>query len=294
MPVYNAGSALRQAVAAVLAQSVSDFELIVVDDASTDGCTSFVETLDDPRVRLARNASNRGPAESRNYAIALSRGRYIAIADADDLSSPMRLSLQVKHLESHPRIDLVAGACANFTGEGDPLQVSTPLTSHVGICLAMRYATSLTHSSVMMRRDAVERVGGYRSQSEYSEDYDLYVRLVMGGSVLSALPDVVVAYRVSESSVTHSFFDRSTASAKSVRADYRDQCGIPSLRDLVVALRSESSDSRHSPRLRLLKILGRVSLGRCGAPLAGRVRCGVACFFAGPRASLGLLRQTGD
>lgn len=288
MPVYNAGHALRPAVASVLGQTMPDFELIIVDDASTDGSTAFLDEYEDARIRVVRNDANRGPAVSRNRAIQNARAPYVAIADGDDLSAPMRLAAQVRFLDANSDVDLVAGACERFTGHGQSLGVSTPLTSHIGITMALRYGSSLTHSSVTMKRDAALSVGGYRTEWDGVEDFEIYTRLALAGSRLSSLSDVVVAYRVAESGLTHSFPGRATALAKVVRADFRRSHEIPPLSALIRSLRSEPTGLGESPRLRFLKILGRVTLGRCGASRAGRARCAIASVFAGPFAWMAL------
>ena len=111
MSVYNGAKYLREAIDSVLAQTFSSFELIIVDDGSTDGTMEILNTYSDPRIRLIRNERNLGLAAARNRAFAAARGEFVAIHDADDASAPDRLAVQVSYFDAHPDVVLL-GATA--------------------------------------------------------------------------------------------------------------------------------------------------------------------------------------
>ncbi len=107
MSAFNAEAYLREAVDSILAQTFGDFELIVVDDASTDRTLEIVAEYSDPRIRVIRNPSNLGVGGARNRGLRLARGKYIAMHDADDTSVPDRLAQQVTYLDAHPEVGLI-------------------------------------------------------------------------------------------------------------------------------------------------------------------------------------------
>jgi GT2 family glycosyltransferase len=118
MSVYNGAKYLREAVDSVLAQTFSAFELIIVDDGSTDGTMEILGSYSDPRIRLIRNDRNLGLAAARNRAFAAARGEFIAIHDADDASVPERLAVQVAYLDAHPEVVLLGATvlCVQTNG----------------------------------------------------------------------------------------------------------------------------------------------------------------------------------
>jgi glycosyltransferase involved in cell wall biosynthesis len=119
MPVFNAGRHLRPAVISIILQTFTDWELLVIDDGSSDGAVDDILDLDDARIRILRDGSNRGLAARLNEAIDLARGHYFARMDQDDISYPERLARQVDMLEQSPALDLCAVRCAaiNFENE---------------------------------------------------------------------------------------------------------------------------------------------------------------------------------
>jgi glycosyltransferase involved in cell wall biosynthesis len=282
MPVFNGGSALQQAVASVLAQTCRDFELIVIDDCSTDGCCDFIEDLSDQRIRLIRISQNMGAAASRNAAIELAAGKYVAIADADDIALPDRFATQIAYLESRPDVDLLAGASQSFDDQGLIGRPSSPLTTHTGLALGLRYGSSIVHSTVMVRRTALVDIGGFRTEAEPAEDYDMYARLLMSGHTLAALPNVVLLYRVHALGISKTRAEEGTASARLTRARIRESTDIPPLGDLVKASWSERTANGSERRLRMLKLLGRVAMSKPKTPWSIRLRCAVASLAAGP------------
>ena len=116
MAAYNGSAWLPETLASLDAQTFVDFEVIVVDDGSTDDTLAFLEAWPDPRVRVVAAETNRGPVEARNRAFALARGRYIAALDQDDICLPERFARQIAYLEAHPEVVLVGTAARTLRG----------------------------------------------------------------------------------------------------------------------------------------------------------------------------------
>lgn len=194
IPAYNRERFIAAAVRSVLEQRYTDFELLVVDDGSTDRTADIVAGFDDPRVRLERNAANQGIPYTRNRGLELARGEYLAILDSDDLMLPQRLAAQVAFLDRHPQHAAV-GSWSRMVDAGGAALAGTKrqpvgdaeVRSHLlfRCCLNNRTVTA---------RTAVLREFGYRAEFPRCQDYDLLVR-VAEGHRLANLPRVLVLGR---------------------------------------------------------------------------------------------------
>lgn len=179
MAVHNAERFLRTAVESVLGQTYAHFELIAVDDASTDHSLAILRSIDDPRLRILQHASNLGAAQARNTAIAAARGEYIAIMDADDVCRPDRLAAQVAFLDANEAVGLVG--CATYDNidvDGTFLYTSHLPEDNESIQATMLRQWCFLHPSIMFRRDLVARAGMYRPEFEVAEDHDFILRLL--------------------------------------------------------------------------------------------------------------------
>lgn len=186
---YNCADSLPRTLASLAAQTVDDWEAIVVDDASTDSTPATIRRLGraEPRLRAIRLPRNQGSAVARNAAVRLARGRWLAILDADDRWLPDKLSRQLAALEARP--DAVWSYHAVRWMRGDELLFEQPPPAPER-CLP-EIATSdhaVAHSSLMVRRDVFTRLGGYRAHLRRSQDWDLLLRL----SADPAVPPPVV------------------------------------------------------------------------------------------------------
>lgn len=195
LPVFNGEVYLKAAVESILSQSYINFELIVIDDGSADNSFQILNGVKDARTQLARH-SNRGLAATLNKGIELARGEYIVRQDQDDLSFPDRLAKQVAYMESHPECALV-GTWAQIM-QGDRLMER--YHRHPACPSELRYQllfnNPFVHSSVMLRKSALEAVGGYSTDQtrQPPEDYELWSRLSRHSEVAN-LPEVLVHYR---------------------------------------------------------------------------------------------------
>jgi glycosyltransferase involved in cell wall biosynthesis len=188
MTAHNEAPLIGEAVASILAQTFTDFELIVVDDGSTDGTADVVERFGDPRVRVVRQA-NTGQPRAMNRGIREARGDLVARHDADDLSLPERFGRQVAFLDAHPDVALVGtGALLRNAAGRDRVFHAVP--SSQGVRRALAWGNPIVHTSVMMRRAAVEQAGAYADMQ--FEDYDLWIRMAAAFPLANIAAPLVV------------------------------------------------------------------------------------------------------
>ena len=199
MAAYNAEKYLREAVDSILSQTLADFELIVVDDASTDGTRAILASYSDPRIRVLHNPSNAGQSVSRNRALAAARGKYIAVLDADDLAVSTRLERQAEWLDSRPDFGLLAGCAVTIDEQGNEQERwGCPLLD-LEIKWELMFRNVFFHSSVMMRKSTLDDAGAYSNEDcirrAFVEDYELLSR-VSRCTKAAVLPEVLAKYRV--------------------------------------------------------------------------------------------------
>jgi glycosyltransferase involved in cell wall biosynthesis len=192
---YNSAPTLRRAIDAILAQTVTDLELIVVDDGSRDDsrAVALAAADDDPRVRVLSMGRNVGIARSLNAGIEAARAPFIAIQDADDYSDPTRLERQLAALSASPAVAVVGSRMAEVDEEGRPLAPRTSFASGDVRAALMRF-NPIPNTSAAFRRDAVLAVGGYDTRYRYAMEYDLWLRLAERWEVVTL--DAVLATRV--------------------------------------------------------------------------------------------------
>lgn len=176
--VHNGGDHLDEAIASILAQSFTDFELLIIDDGSTDQTPDIICAVRDPRIRSIRHDSNRGLISVLNEGLELSLGRYIARMDADDVCHKERLQIQYRFLENHPEVGVLGTGVRIINGKGYGRVVYEFPEQHEVITWALSFVCPLVHPTIMMRRDLIRSAGGYSAQALHAEDYDLWERLL--------------------------------------------------------------------------------------------------------------------
>ncbi|MBZ0300369.1 MAG: glycosyltransferase [Anaerolineae bacterium] len=204
MAVYNGERYLQAALDSILNQTFSDFELVIIDDASTDDTAAILAACaaQDARIRLVPNEHNLGLTRSLNKGLHLACGDYIARQDADDVSMPDRLAKQVTALDTQADTILVTGHLDLIDEQGEVWRRprwggSPPVVAwHL---LFYNYVGG--HSQVMFRRRSILDLGGYNEQWRYSQDYELWCRVVHVGDI-AFLPDVLLQWRRHSSSIT--------------------------------------------------------------------------------------------
>jgi glycosyltransferase involved in cell wall biosynthesis len=221
MPVRNGGRDLDEALASMLGQTFGDFELIAVDDHSTDETPSRLRraTEEDARVQLIASPGQ-GFVAAVNAGVAASRGGWIARMDADDRSHPDRLARQMAHLHAHAEIDVLGTSVRVIDAGGNPAGTIRYPLDHALIALSLRAATVFCHGTVIVRRAALATAGGYRSESFPAEDYDLWCRLVIAGARLANLDEPLYDYRLSAGGVSRTVTERQQAMATHIGIEY--------------------------------------------------------------------------
>jgi glycosyltransferase involved in cell wall biosynthesis len=201
MPVYNAGRYLRPAIQSILQQTFRDFELLIVNDASTDGCQDVLRSFPDNRIRVLENKNNLGLAHSLNRGLQVAAGELIARQDADDLSHPERLEAQVQVLRAHPDIALVGTQAIIIDEFGRYKRVLLDRPhEHIAIKWDLLFDNSFVHTSVMFRKTIVrDNLGGYDPSYAACEDYELWSRIAEVCHVAN-LSRHLVSHRVHSSS----------------------------------------------------------------------------------------------
>jgi len=229
MPVYNGARYLAEAVESILAQTFGDFEFVIVDDGSTDRSPAMLDEYAkrDSRIRIVRRP-NTGIVGALNDAIAASKAPLIARMDADDVALPERLKKQVAYLREHAECVALGSRVVGIDPYGCVLFQSEHKLAHGEIDgeLLNGVGWAIVHPAAMLRREAVENVGGYRRQWQWVEDLDLFLRLAEIGK-LANLPDQLLRYRQHTESINRT---RSAEQAKladaCVREAYRRR-GLP-------------------------------------------------------------------
>jgi glycosyltransferase involved in cell wall biosynthesis len=214
---YNGERFLRPAIESILSQTFSDFELIVIDDCSTDSTPQILSEFKDERLRVIRNECNLGIAVTTNRGIASARSEYIALQDHDDISLPTRLECQVAFLDRNAQVGMVGSDC-NIIDEAGTISLGWPVKyDDEELKWALLWRCPFFHTSVMVRRRDIEEVGGYSSEPKYrfSEDYDLMSRIAFRYAVAN-IPQQLGCWRVHKTSASHRNVSQQAAAVRSI------------------------------------------------------------------------------
>ena len=196
MAAYNAVDYIEKSIVSILEQTFDGWELIIINDCSTDRTPEIIEryTKLDPRISLLNNPVNINQALSRNRGISEARGKYIAILDDDDIAFPSRLKIQCDFLENNPSVALVASAAEIIDKNGKIIGHKRSPENLDELKFRIILKNPLVHSSVMYRKELMEKIGGYNNKYFNAEDYKFYSELIKQHEITS-LPDVLLKYR---------------------------------------------------------------------------------------------------
>jgi hypothetical protein len=178
LSVRNGGSDLPKAIDSILAQTFTNFELIAINNGSTDGTRSYLDSIADPRVRVFHQA-DAGLAAALNRGISLAQGRYVARQDHDDLADPSRIAKQVDFLDAYPEHGLVGTRAEIWIGDTPSGRFHDHPTADDILRFDLLFNNPFVHSSVMVRKAALDRVGVYTTDParQPPEDYELWSRI---------------------------------------------------------------------------------------------------------------------
>ena len=197
MPVYNGAKYIEESISSVLAQSFTDFELIVVDDASTDTSKEQILAIKDGRLRYLAHAENRGTAAATCTGLEASASKFIALLDQDDIALPQRLEKQGRFLNGQARITIAGGQRICF-GAAD-VEAKVPLDDAGIKARLLSGAGNMYNPTVMMRRDFLVRHGiRWQAADKSAFDWGFFVEAAKLGARFANLPDTLIHYRIHE------------------------------------------------------------------------------------------------
>jgi glycosyltransferase involved in cell wall biosynthesis len=185
------------AVQSILDQTFADFELLIIEDPSDSSGRAMLADMEDDRIRYYSNTHRSSLVDQKNQGLALARGEFVAMFDADDLAEPDRLSKQVAFLRSHPEIGVVGSQIGLIDPQGRCIGYRCFPTDHLSVLRAMPRIVPLCQPSIMARRDVLMQGGGYQYKSyPAAEDYELWSRLIQQGVQFANHPEALLQYRL--------------------------------------------------------------------------------------------------
>jgi len=215
MAVFNGLPFVTQSIDSILAQTMPDFEFIIVNDASSDGTRAALDAYDDPRLRIVHLEKNGGQTAALNHGLKLATSPLLARQDADDISRPERLATQIQFLDEHTD-HLMVGTAADLIDDSGKV---TGLSEHPTSDKEVRamFATGnncFYHGSVMFRRQVLDEVGMYREGFRNSQDYDYWLRIAEAGKVTNLPAPPLYQYRLHAGQMTFTSYYRMKAEWK--------------------------------------------------------------------------------
>ncbi|KYC39316.1 glycosyl transferase family A [Scytonema hofmannii PCC 7110] len=176
IPAYNSMQYLPETLESVLQQTFTDFEVLIINDGSSDNIIQWASEITDPRVKLI-SQKNQGVSVARNTGIAQSQGEYIAFLDADDLWEQTKLEKQVRYLDENPEVGLVHTSMALVDRNGKSTGRVMTSVAEGEVWKELVESNKIACSSVMVRRRCLEKVGGFEPNLHFAEDWDLWIRI---------------------------------------------------------------------------------------------------------------------
>lgn len=231
MAAFNGEAYIEKAIQSVLNQSFTDFELLIINDGSTDRTVDIVRQFTDPRVRLVHNDSNQGLTFTRNRGIEEAKGTYIAILDCDDIAMPDRLKAQTVFLGSHPEIAMCGGQGIMINTHGIQVGNLNVLAGHKNMSPELAFQNIFINSTLMIKRSAMIEAGGYRDYSP-AEDYDLSYRISLRHPVAN-LNEVLVAYRIHGNNISTVQDKKAVSAVLRIIENIHTNLGIPTNENLI-------------------------------------------------------------
>ena len=204
MPAFNRENLIAKSIESALAQTFSDFELIIIDDGSTDKTLEIAQKyIEDPRVNIVKNEKNMGIANTRNRAIKMAQGKYIAMLDSDDIwLDDKKIEKQLNFLETNPNYALLGGNIVHIDTSGNKIKTAEfPLTdSKIRQTILRR--NPFAQSTILCRKEAMVQAGLYSTRFSICDDYDLWLRIGRNWKFANT-GEAMTGYRIHGGNITH-------------------------------------------------------------------------------------------
>ena len=227
LPVYNAEKFLNESINSILEQTYTHFELIIVNDGSTDTSQSIIDHYTDPRIRKINHTQNKGLVASLNEAINNAEGDFIVRMDADDIAFKDRVQKQVQYLLDHPAIDIVGTHAVFFeTNTQSPManwELDLNTITPSSIKKALTWENCMIHPSICMRSEIAKSLLYNEHQKNY-EDYDLWLRATADNINIAKIDESLLYYRVQPNSITQSSIRKENFYFQKAGVKYRFIC----------------------------------------------------------------------
>lgn len=221
MPVYNVAPYIEQAIYSILTQTYQDFEIIIIDDGSTDGTLNVINKFNDSRIKVIKHPINLGLIETLNQGINLCTGEYIARMDGDDIALPHRLERQVTFMDIHQHCG-VCGSQVQFLGKDG---ITAKPLNHEEIRCWQLFHCTIMHPTVMIRKSVLEKHGIRYLYYFHAEDYEIWNRLAAVTQVVN-LPDVLLMYRQHPNQVTNTHQYEQEIQSENIRREQLRQIDV--------------------------------------------------------------------
>ena len=205
MPVFNCAGTVAQAIASIVNQTFKEWELLIIDDGSTDNTLEIAASFDDPRIIVIRGGRNQRLPTRLNECVSIARGQYFARMDGDDIAYPGRMTCQLKFLQNHPDVDIVGGWMVVFRNDGSAFGARRSPLTHEQICSRPWHSFLMSHPTWMGRIEWFRR-NHYHTVAA-AEDQELLFRTYRN-SRFATVPEIVLGYREDSLSLSYLLFQR--------------------------------------------------------------------------------------
>lgn len=223
MPVFNGAPFLGEAIESILSQSYSDFELLIINDGSTDDSVEIIQSYSDPRIRLIDNEYNMKLIDAVNKGLSLARGVYIARMDCDDISTSQRLKKQVDFMEHNTVVGVCGSWLVQFSDTTERVWKAPTIDSEIRS--EMLFNSAIFQPTVILRKHILDK---YHLRYEYpfpAEDYALWLR-IMERSEAANIPEILVRYRHHTGQISKLYSDNKMVYANKLRGQQLKSMGI--------------------------------------------------------------------
>ena len=203
MPVYNGEKYIGEAIESILSQTHQNYELLIIDDYSNDNSVQIIQSFSSEKIKLIQNDRNLGQSATLNKGLKLSTGVYIARLDQDDLASHRRLEKQVDYLSKY-ECSVLGTWAHKINSNSEVIGCIQHPTTQKSICNALGTEPSVSHSSVMMKKEDILSIGGYSEKFKIAMDWHLWVRVIKNGYKINNISDCLTSVRFHDLQTTQS------------------------------------------------------------------------------------------